>query len=62
MQHATDYLQKIDLAAAVKADKKRGKAEKPERKPTIREQLKTDKEKATPKKAAGRKKNQDLEV
>ena len=50
----------VDLANAVKADKERGKG-KPEKKPSIRAQLKADKEKAQ-KKAAAKTKNHDLEV
>ena len=42
----------VDLANAVKADKERGKAAKPEKKPSIRAQLAAAKEKTTPKKAA----------
>jgi len=48
------------LANAVKADKERGKG-KQEKKPSIRAQLKADKEKAQ-KKAAVKTKNHDLEV
>ena len=50
----------VDLANAVKADKERGKG-KQEKKPSIRAQLKADKEKAQ-KKAAAKTKNHDLEV
>ena len=50
----------VDLAAAIKADKaRRGKQEE---KPSIRAQLAKDKEKASPKKAAAKSKNHDLEV
>lgn len=42
----------VDLANAVKADKERGKAAKPEKKPSIRAQLAAAKEKTAPKKAA----------
>ena len=51
----------VDLANAVKADKERSKTAKPEKKPSIRAQLKADKEKAQ-KKAAAKTKNHDLEV
>ena len=40
----------VDLANAVKADKERGKGAKPEKKPSIRAQLRADKEKAQKKK------------
>jgi len=48
------------LAEAIKADKERGKVK--EEKPSIRAQLKADKEKAATKKAAAKQKNHDLEV
>ena len=57
---AGETISLVDLANAVKADKERGKG-KPEKKPSIRAQLKTDKEKAQ-KKAAAKTKNHDLEV
>ena len=57
---AGETISLVDLANAVKADKERGKA-KPEKKPSIRAQLKADKEKAQ-KKAAAKSKNHDLEV
>ena len=57
---AGETISLVDLANAVKADKERGKA-KPEKKPSIRAQLKADKEKAQ-KKAAAKTKNHDLEV
>ena len=57
---AGETISLVDLANAVKADKERGKA-KPEKKPSIRAQLKADKEKAQ-KKAATKTKNHDLEV
>lgn len=57
---AGETISLVDLAHAVKADKERGKA-KPEKKPSIRAQLKADKEKAQ-KKAAAKTKNHDLEV
>ena len=47
-----------DLAAAIKADKERGKGK--EEKPSIRAQLKADKERA--KKKPTQQKNHDLEV
>ena len=50
----------VDLANAVKADKERGKAAKPEKKPSIRAQLKADKERAAQKKPA-KQKSQGLE-
>ena len=50
----------VDLANAVKADKERGKEAKPKKKPSIRAQLKVDKERAAQKKQA-RSKSQDLE-
>lgn len=56
---AGEQISLIDLANAVKADKERGKTAKPGKKPSIRAQLKADKEKA-PKKTA-RQKSQDLE-
>ena len=57
---AGETISLVDLANAVKADKERGKG-KQEKKPSIREQLKADKEKAQ-KKAAAKTKNHDLEV
>ena len=57
---AGETISLVDLANAVKADKERGKG-KPEKKPSIRAQLKADKEKAR-KKAAAKTKNHDLEV
>ena len=56
---AGETISLVDLANAVKADKERGKAAKPEKKPSIRAQLKADKEKAQ--KKAGKQKSQDLE-
>ena len=50
-----------ELADAIKADKQRGGKGK-EEKPSIRAQLKAGKEKTTPKKAAAKAKNHDLEV
>ena len=51
----------VDLAETVKADKERGKAAKTEKKPSIRAQLRADKEKTAQKKAA-KSKNHELEV
>jgi len=49
-----------DLAEAIKADEKRGGGT-PEKKPSIRAQLKADKERAAQKRAAAKTKSQDLE-
>ena len=49
---ARETISLVDLANAVKADKERGKAAKPEKKPSIRAQLAAAKEKTAPKKAA----------
>ena len=57
---AGETISLVDLANAVKADKERGKG-KQEKKPSIRAQLKADKEKAQ-KKADAKSKNHDLEV
>ena len=57
---AGETISLVDLANAVKADKERGKG-KQEKKPSIRAQLKADKEKAQ-KKAAAKTKNHNLEV
>lgn len=56
---AGETISLVDLANAVKADKERGKAAKPEKKPSIRAQLRADKEKAQKKNA--KQKLQDLE-
>ena len=48
-----------NLADAIKADKEQGKTAKPEKKPSIRAQLKADKEKAQ--KKPQKSKSQDLE-
>ena len=56
---AGETLSLVDLANAVKADKERGKGAKPEKKPSIRAQLRADKEKAQKKNA--KQKSQDLE-
>ena len=47
---AGEQISLVDLANAVKADKERGKGAKPEKKPSIRAQLRADKEKAQKKK------------
>ena len=57
---AGEQISLVDLANAVKADKERGKEAKPEKKPSIRAQLKADKERAAQKKQA-KNKSQDLE-
>ena len=56
---AGETISLVDLANAVKADKERGKEAKPEKKPSIRAQLKADKEKSQRKPA--KQKSQDLE-
>ena len=56
---AGETISLVDLANAVKADKERGKGAKPEKKPSIRAQLRADKEKAQKKNA--KQKSQDLE-
>lgn len=56
--NAGEQISLTDLAAAIKADKQRD--DTPKEKPSIRAQLKADKEKATPKKDA-KNKTQDLE-
>ena len=56
---AGEQISLVDLANAVKADKERGKGAKPEKKPSIRAQLRADKEKAQKKNA--KQKSQDLE-
>ena len=58
---AGEQISLTDLAAAIKADKQRSDDTTKE-KPSIREQLKEGKEKAAPKKAAAKQKNNDLEV
>ena len=55
---AGEQISLTDLAAAIKADKERGKGK--EEKPSIRAQLKADKERA--KKKPTQQKNHDLEV
>ena len=57
---AGEQISLVDLANAVKADKERGKGAKPEKKPSIRAQLRADKERAAQKKQA-KNKLQDLE-
>ena len=56
---AGEQISLVDLANAVKADKERDKGAKPEKKPSIRAQLRADKEKAQKKNA--KQKSQDLE-
>ena len=56
---AGEQISLVDLANAVKADKERGKGAQPEKKPSIRAQLRADKEKAQKKNA--KQKSQDLE-
>ena len=56
---AGETISLVDLADAIKADKGRGKTAKPEKKPSIRAQLKADKEKAQ--KKPPKSKSQDLE-
>ena len=56
---AGETISLVDLANAVKADKEHGKEAKPEKKPSIRAQLRADKEKAQKKNA--KQKLQDLE-
>ena len=56
---AGEQISLVDLANAVKADKERGKGAMPEKKPSIRAQLRADKEKAQKKNA--KQKSQDLE-
>ena len=51
----------LDLADAIKADSERGGKDKPEKKPSIRAQLKADKERAAQRKTAAKAKSQDLE-
>ena len=56
---AGETISLVDLANAVKADKERVKGAKPEKPPSIRAQLRADKEKAQKKNA--KQKSQDLE-
>ena len=62
--NAGEAVSLIDLANAIKAEQKSDKGKRKEEKQSIRAQLKRDtgKEKAAPKKAATKKKNNDLEV
>lgn len=62
--NAGEAVSLIDLANAIKAEQKSDKGKRKEEKQSIRAQLKKDtgKEKAAPKKAATKKKNNDLEV
>lgn len=57
---AGEQISLLDLADAIKAEKERG-GDKPEKKPSIRAQLKADKERAAQKKTAAKAKSQDLE-
>ena len=57
---AGEQISLADLAEALKAEKKRGSGE-PEKKPSIRAQLKADKERAAQRKTAAKAKSQDLE-
>ena len=57
---AGEQISLVDLAEALKAEKQQGKGK--EEKPSIRAQLKADKEKAAQKKTAAKSKKQDLEV
>ena len=57
---AGEQISLLDLADAIKADKERGGGT-PEKKPSIRAQLKADKERAAQKKTAAKTKSQDLE-
>ena len=56
---AGEQISLTDLAAAIKSDREQGKEAKPEKKPSIRAQLKADKERA--KKKPTKSKSQDLE-
>ena len=56
---AGETISLVDLAEAVKADKERGKAAKTEKKPSIRAQLRAEKEQTQKKQA--KQKTQDLE-
>lgn len=62
--NAGETISLVDLANAIKAEQKGGKGKLREEKQSIRAQLKKDagKEKAAPKKAASKNKNNDLEV
>ena len=57
---AGEQISLLDLADAIKADSERG-GRMPEKKPSIRAQLKADKERAAQKKTAAKTKSQDLE-
>ena len=57
---AGEQISLLDLADAIKADRERGGGT-PEKKPSIRAQLKADKERAAQKKTAAKTKSQDLE-
>ena len=58
---AGEQISLLDLADAIKADSERGGKDKPEKKPSIRAQLKADKERAAQRKTAAKAKSQDLE-
>ncbi|MCM1225182.1 MAG: YodL domain-containing protein, partial [Lachnospiraceae bacterium] len=58
---AGEQISLLDLADAIKAEKERGGGDKPEKKPSIRAQLKADKERAAQRKTAAKAKSQDLE-
>ena len=58
---AGEQISLLDLADAIKADTERGGKDKPEKKPSIRAQLKADKERAAQRKTAAKAKSQDLE-
>ena len=62
--NAGEAVSLIDLANAIKAEQKSDTGKRKEEKQSIRAQLKKDagKEKSAPKKAATKKKNNDLEV
>ena len=57
---AGEQISLLDLAEAIKADTERGGGT-PEKKPSIRAQLKADKERAAQRKTAAKAKSQDLE-
>ena len=59
---AGEQISLADYAAALKQEKEHGSKDKPEKKPSIRAQLKADKAKTAPKKAAAKSKNQEMEV
>lgn len=59
---AGEQISLAEMADAIRIDKLRGKVKDNGEKPSIRAQLRSDKEKAAPKKAATKTKNNDLEV